>query len=126
MLRALLVTGLVLPACLNVNAQGAVLPAIDFQKKMASVPNAQVVDVRTADEFGQGHIKNARNMDWWGGAFDKQAATLDKKRPVFVYCLSGARSSSAARKLRSLGFSEVYDLKGGLYQWNASKLPLVK
>jgi rhodanese-related sulfurtransferase len=126
MLRALLLTALVLPAGLTANAQVAALPPAEFQKKMASVPNAQVVDVRTAGEFGQGHIKSARNMDWWGGAFDKQAAALDKNRPVFVYCLSGARSSSAAKKLRSLGFREVYDLKGGLYQWNASKLPLVK
>jgi rhodanese-related sulfurtransferase len=58
--------------------------------------------------------------------FEKQASGLDKSRPVFVYCLSGARSSSAAKKLRSLGFKEVYDLRGGLYQWSAAKLPLTK
>lgn len=80
---------------------------------MKELSNASILDVRTPSEFSKGHLINALNYDWNGNEFDKQIAPLDKSKPVFVYCLSGGRSSSAANKMRSSGFTQVYEMDGG-------------
>ena len=85
------------------------LSAIEFADKIKELPNATIIDVRTPDEFSKGHLANANNYDWNGNEFDKQIALLDQSKPVFVYCLSGGRSSSAASKMRSEGFKTVYE-----------------
>lgn len=80
----------------------------------------QLVDVRTPDEFNNQHIENAVNYNINDSvAFDTNAAKLDKNQPVYVYCLSGGRSSRAASKLQEMGFKEVYNLSGGITKWNA-------
>lgn len=99
------------------------LSAIEFAEKIKEQPFAPIVDVRTPEEFSKGHITNALNIDWNGNTFDKQTTTLDKSKPVFVYCLSGGRSSSAASKLRADGFKEVYELDGGIMKWRGANLP---
>lgn len=78
----------------------------------------QLVDVRTPGEFNNGHIKNAVNIDFYDwGNFLKSFEKLDKNRPVYLYCRSGARSIKAARKLIGIGFPKIYDLKGGYMAW---------
>jgi len=99
------------------------LSATEFAHKIKELPTAPIVDVRTPDEFSKGHLQKALNYDWNGKEFDKQIASLDKSKPVFVYCLSGGRSSSAANKMRSDGFKEVYELSGGIMKWRAANLP---
>jgi len=95
----------------------------EFEKKL-SVPGAQLVDVRTAEEYAGGHLANARNMDYSGGELDLKAATLDKSRPVLVYCRSGKRSAASAAKLQEMGFAEVYNMKGGTIEWQGAGKPL--
>jgi thiol:disulfide interchange protein len=56
--------------------------------------------------------------------FEARISQLDKNKTYFVYCLSGARSISAASMMRSKGFNKVYDLKNGLLAWQANHLPL--
>ena len=68
----------------------------------------------------------AKNFDWNGEHFEHQVMGLDKTKPVFVYCLKGGRSASAASRLRDMGFKEVYELEGGTSNWQAAKLPLTK
>nr|WP_294858778.1 thioredoxin domain-containing protein [uncultured Fluviicola sp.] len=116
----LLVT--VLFSCSNGQTQYT-LPAKTFAEKINNSPNAIILDVRTPGEFSNGHLKNARNYDWNGTEFDQQITSLDKSKPVFVYCLSGGRSSAAADKMRSVGFKEVYELEGGIMQWRSESLP---
>ncbi|WP_367275150.1 rhodanese-like domain-containing protein [uncultured Maribacter sp.] len=53
-----------------------------------------------------------------GGNFNAYFEKVNKEKPVFVYCRSGARSQKAARKLLKMGFTQVYDLKGGYTSWN--------
>ena len=89
---------------------------IDFAGTVADTA-VQIVDVRTPAEFASGHIPNAVNVDVNGINFDKQISALDKKRPVAVYCRSGARSKHAARKLSRMGF-KVYELDRGVMNWN--------
>ena len=55
--------------------------------------------------------------------FQEQIAKLDKSKPIFVYCLSGSRSSYAVNNMRNSGFKEVYDLSGGIMTWRAANLP---
>ena len=90
-----------------------VLPVKDFIEGMKN-KNAQLVDVRTPNEFRQGHYKNAENIDFFDRInFDKKLEKLDKNRPVYLYCRSGMRSNKAAKKLAQMGFQEIYDLSGG-------------
>jgi thioredoxin 1 len=99
------------------------LTAPEFQEKISKTENAVLLDVRTPGEFTEGHLENAKNINWNDAAFEANISTLDKDAPVFVYCLSGARSASAAAKMRSIGFKEVYELSGGIMAWRANSLP---
>ena len=81
----------------------------------------QLVDVRTPAEFAAGHITEAKNIDVRGDNFDREAkATLIKERPVAVYCRSGARSKTAARRLAAMGY-RVYELNTGFMNWNGQR-----
>lgn len=81
----------------------------------------QLVDVRTPAEFAAGHIPEAKNIDVRGDNFDREAkATLSKERPVAIYCRSGARSKTAARRLVAMGY-RVYELNTGFMNWNGQR-----
>lgn len=94
----------------------------DFSKKINNTPKAQILDVRTPEEFASEHIDNAVNVDWLGNNFEVNAKKFDKSKPVFVYCKSGGRSSKAATKLAELGFKNIYELQGGILKWSAAGL----
>ena len=113
-------------SCTNSQPSNTNLSAVDFNKKIESLPEGNIVDVRTTQEFSEGHIKNAVNIDWNGSAFDAQISKVDKTKPVFVYCLGGGRSASAASKMREMGFKEVYELNGGMMAWRSSGLAETK
>lgn len=101
------------------------LSATEFLEKISKTKNAVIVDVRTPDEFQKGHIKNAFNLNIKSNEFDKQLATLDKKQPTFVYCLSGGRSSGAVDKMVKAGFTNITEMPGGMMEWRAKNLPEV-
>lgn len=83
-----------------------------------SGPKVQLVDVRTSVEYQRGHIKNALNIDFFKRTnFTKAFEKMDKSKPVYLYCRSGARSQKAARRLVDMGFSLIFDLKGGYMRW---------
>ncbi len=91
---------------------------VDTFSTAVAKDKVQLVDVRTVNEFKGGHIKNAINIDFFkAGGFQKAFGKLDKDKPVYVYCRSGARSKKASHKLFDMGFSKIYDLKGGYMQW---------
>lgn len=84
----------------------------------------QLVDVRTPEEYAQGHIADARNIDVFNRDFLQEAEkSLDKSKPVAVYCRSGKRSADAARILSQAGF-KVVNLKGGIIAWVDAGRPL--
>ncbi len=80
-------------------------------------PGMSVIDVRTPGEFAQGHIQGAVNIDVEDAAFATNVGKLPKDKPYFVYCRSGNRSGVATSKMADLGFTEIYDLQGGITQW---------
>jgi len=100
--------------------------ASTFNETFKSSESKQLIDVRTSDEFVQGHIEGAINADVNLPSFGEEISKLDKNKAVFVYCLSGGRSLSAAQQLKELGFKEVINLEGGIVAWNAARLPLTQ
>ena len=88
-------------------------------KNAISKGKVQLVDVRTRAEFMSGHIKGANNIDFFqGSAFESACSKMKKEKPVYLYCQSGNRSQKAARRLVEMGFTEVYDLRGGYRTWS--------
>lgn len=116
---------LLLNSCNSVQSQvpGTSLPPVEFAEKIKAMPFAPVIDVRTPEEFAEGHLQNARNIDWNGNNFQAEILKLDKSIAVFIYCHSGKRSAAAASKMRSEGFKEVYELQGGITKWREDNLP---
>jgi len=108
---------------IGLNSFGQNLSPADFQKKINELPKAPIIDVRTPNEFSQGHIKNAINININDANFINLINKLDKSKPVFVYCLSGARSTNALNQMRAQGFNVVYNLAGGMIKWCAAGLP---
>ncbi len=92
----------------------------EFSQKIMATPKAQIIDVRTPEEFESGHIDDSQNINWLGSDFEKSATTLDKSKPVFVYCKVGGRSAKAAAKLNEMGFTQIYDLDGGFLKWESA------
>ena len=111
-----------LAAC-NSNAQQTNLSVPEFEKAIAQ-SNIQLLDVRTPGEYHSGHLSNALLADWNNDKeFELRAEALDKSKPVYTYCLSGARSSAATDWLRQNGFT-AYNLTGGISAWKRADKPV--
>lgn len=72
-----------------------------------------LIDVRTPEEFKEGHLPNAVNIDWLSADFNRAFDSICKRKKIYVYCRSGKRSEKAAYRLDSLGFKRVVNLTGG-------------
>ena len=109
----------------NVFAQTKVSAKEAFAILSKKAKKVQLLDVRTNKEFESKHIKNAIHANWNNESqFEQALAQLDKKKPVYVYCLSGGRSTKATKVLADKGF-EVFEVDGGIMQWEAANLPLI-
>jgi rhodanese-related sulfurtransferase len=94
------------------------------EKKLAE--GAQLLDVRTKEEWDEGHLKGAKLVTVTEDGFlEKAKAVLDPKKPVVVYCRSGKRSAMAVEQLRAAGFT-VVDIEGGIMAWTAAGKPVEK
>lgn len=92
--------------------------SVDAQQFAEVIANkdVQLVDARTPEEFSEGHISGAVNMDVKSENFDAQIATLNPARPVAVYCRSGRRSKLAAERMTNAGL-QVTELADGILSW---------
>lgn len=79
--------------------------------------NVLLIDVRTPEEYYEGHIANAQNIDYNSPTFEEVINTLDKSRTVLLYCKSGSRSGKSSKILLEAGFNKIYDLEGGITEW---------
>lgn len=100
------------------------LAATEFQNELKSAEPGQILDVRTSDEYANGHIEGAILADVTSDAFQNAVANLDKSKTVYVYCLSGGRSSAAAGQLQEMGFKSIVNLTGGMLAWQSANLPV--
>ena len=85
-----------------------------------------VLDVRTPGEVAQGVIGDPKIIDFNGGEFLEAAKKLPKDKPIYVYCAVGGRSSSAAGMLAKEGFSNIYNVEGGIQAWQKKGFLLSK
>ena len=110
----------------NSNENGnPVVDAKKFNELIQNTPNAVVLDVRTEEEFKQEYIKGALLAPWKSPDFQRRIDAIDKSTPILIYCLSGGRSSAAAKFLRENGYT-VTELDGGILKWKAAGLPVEK
>lgn len=122
--KLILAAGLLFSGCEGSAQKKEQLDAAAFNNGIRQA-GIQVLDVRSAEEYRSGHIKNSLQADWNNSAqFRDRVQHLDKNKPVYVYCLAGARSASAAKWMRSEGYANVYELSGGINSWRKSGLPL--
>jgi rhodanese-related sulfurtransferase len=112
---------LLLLACAEKKAE-SVLTAQEFDTQYKATENAILLDVRTLEEVAAGKIPNAENIVW-DESFAEKISNLEHQ-PVFLYCGSGIRSAKAAAVLREKGYTEVYELEGGMKAWKAASLPV--
>ena len=84
-----------------------------------------VVDVRTPAEYKAGYIKGAQNIDMKSADFQTEAAKLDKKKKIAVYCRSGKRSKVASNALADMGY-QVIELNSGIMGWQNASMPIEK
>lgn len=81
--------------------------------------NAVILDVRTAEEFANGYIKDAILIDVQDPQnFTEKVSELDKTKDYYVYCRSGKRSLLACQVMQSMGFSNLTNLEGGILSWD--------
>jgi rhodanese-related sulfurtransferase len=83
-----------------------------------------VLDVRTPEEFAEGHLDGAVLVDFYATDFVDQLAALDTDVPYLVYCRSGNRSGETLGVMEQLGFSSVVDVDGGIVAWSGAGLPV--
>ena len=90
----------------------------EFKIEIAKT-DVQLVDVRTAKEYSEGHIPGAMNIDVNAPDFEEKIKVLDKKENVAIYCRSGRRSKIAAEKMTAAGF-KVIELNTGFLTWDGA------
>jgi rhodanese-related sulfurtransferase len=89
-------------------------------------PDFVIIDVRTPEEYAGGYIEKAINLDFYSEIFTAELDKLDKDKTYLIYCRSGNRSGQALDMMAELGFAEVYNILGGMVQWERKGLPTVK
>ena len=89
-------------------------------------PDFVIIDVRTPEEFAEGYIENAINIDFYSETFRDELKQLDKNKTYLIYCRSGGRSGSALDIMAELNFREVYNISGGIIAWKTEGLPTTK
>ena len=94
--------------------------------QLIAAGNVAIIDVRTADEFKDGHLKDAKNIDIMAADFEAQLAKLDKTQPTLVHCQAGGRSTRALKVFEKLGFTHLIHLDDGFGGWEAAGKPVVK
>ena len=97
-----------------------------FEEAINDSSNKVLLDVRTLEEFHEGHIRNATLIDFKSNDFKSKVGMLDRDVPVYVYCASGVRSDKAAAVMKEEGFREVFVLTGGFNAWLESNKEFVK
>ena len=99
-------------------------PVGEVNEIIAEPPEDLVIlDIRTPEEFAAGHIAGAINIDYYANDFEQRLGVLEMDVPYVMYCNSGNRSSNTLPLMDSLGFSEVYELDGGIQAWLGAGLP---
>lgn len=112
-------------------ADGAALTALStpqfksMLEQSHTTADVVLLDIRTSQEFANGHIADAVLIDFYASDFVDRLKALDRKKTYLIYCRSGNRTSKSLEIFEKLGFQHVYHLEKGLVGWVNEKYPLV-
>ena len=111
---------------MNSKLQNKISSDVEFQKIIMPLieNNAMIIDVRSGEEFASGYIDGAINIP-----VDRISSInnyVDKDTVIVLYCASGMRSSLAAKTLVELGYTNVYNLDGGLINWGGELIVIAE
>ena len=135
LLGFLIVPSLLISGCINqenIGPQTQIIEDVTLEEAYALLvdklgnPNFVIIDVRTPEEYASGHIEKAINLDYYSETFADELDKLDKDKTYLIYCRSANRSGKALDMMAELGFAEVYNMLGGMVQWERTGLPTVK
>ena len=128
MLIALVCAGVLTTGCTETKLFQDISPWEAFDLIEDNKGNADfiILDVRRDSEYQEGHLADAVNMDYYASDFADEFDKLDKGKSYLVYCRSGSRSSGAARMMEELGFENVYNMLGGITDWQDEGFPVVQ
>ncbi len=117
---------LIVAFVINEGKQGGAAISTSNLVNLVNREGAVILDIRDNKDFGQGHIVEAINIPL--GSFDQRVSELETKKdkPIVVVCKVGQNSGTIGRKLKAMGFENVRRLAGGMAEWSASNLPVVK
>ena len=127
----LLITGIVIAWCavmfyeIRLKSQGFSHVSTNDAVRLIN-KGAIVLDVRKAEEFQQGHIVNAKNVDFADLTTDEKQHSKYKNKVVLTVCNNGMQSNRAATLLRKAGLEEAYSIRGGLAGWRKENMPVSK
>ena len=105
---------------------GKRIPVGDYPEMIRRQSRPVILDVRSTDEFNEGHVRGALHIPDYKIAEEIESKVPDKKTPVYIYCYSGARAGSAARQMRYLGYEAVHNMGGIMYAGFTEAFPLEK
>ena len=100
--------------------------AFELIQRNKGNPNFLILDVRTPEEFAEGYIEGAINIDYYHPGFQADLNKLDKTRTYLVYFRTGNRSGQAFEFMKEQGFREVFHMDGGITVWRKEGFPVVK
>lgn len=98
----------------------------EFEEKIKTTQNAVLIDLRTPKEFKSGHIKGAKNLDFFAKGFYEQLLKYPKDTPLFIYCESGGRSGQTFERLKNEGYLFVYEMYEGMDGWRIANKEIEK
>lgn len=93
---------------------------------LASDAKPMVIDIRTPEEFAEGHIEGATMIDFKSPDFESKVSELDRNQTYLLHCRSGARSTASLPTFEKLGFKHILHLDGGFNEWAESGQPVTK
>lgn len=123
-----LVFAILLVNCKNQNKDTAIVELITVEEmdSLLEMEKVLLVDVRTPQEYAEGHIEGAINIDFTDENFETLLSEIDKSKPVAVYCGRGGRSGKCSAYMKKAGFTKTYDLDGGITEWKYKGKPVTK
>lgn len=125
-LIALLFFNISLASCKTQESKPASITNVtadEVYKMLSSNKDYFILDVRSKEEFDSGHIEGAYLIPV--SELENRLAELPQDKPIIVYCESGSRSTSAANILLGKGFKEIFNMTGGITEWQSKGFPVI-
>ena len=95
-------------------------------EKNRNNPDFVILDVRTPEEFAEGHIEKAVNLNYYSETFRDDLNKLDKNKTYVTHCRSGSRSGKTLDLMKEIGFKEAYNMTGGIIGWKENGFPTIE